>query len=256
MMKFQKIIILFLALLPAAFIADRLFHTGFWVYSGIFEGLTGFLAYGSMNIRSGYYCKVLFKTEPCEKKIALTFDDGPDERYTPEILNILRSYNIQAVFFCIGQKAGLNPGLIEKIDIEGHAIGSHSYSHHFFFDLFSRQKMTEDLLKCEQILNSILKKKIRIFRPPYGVTNPTLAKTLKKFSYDIIGWSLKSRDTVTGDADLLKRLKEKVRPGDIILLHDNRPQTAAVLEKFILYAIENNFKFERADRMLKIEPYE
>jgi peptidoglycan/xylan/chitin deacetylase (PgdA/CDA1 family) len=116
--------------------------------------------------------------------------------------------------------------------------------------------MIMELQKTESVLNQILNKKIRMFRPPYGVTNPPLARALKRMKYHIIGWSLRSKDTVLSDDRLFERLTKRVKAGDIIIFHDTKVHTAEVLDKFIIFAKENNFIFERADRLLKIEPYE
>jgi peptidoglycan-N-acetylglucosamine deacetylase len=256
MLKYQKISIAFLLLTASVIVADQYTHIGIWVYICIIIAFTGLLAYGSMNISSDYYCRVLCFAETDEKKIALTFDDGPDNSVTPAILELLKRHNIKAAFFAIGHKAEENPDLIRKINDEGHIIGSHSYSHHFFFDLFGLKKMIIELQKTESILNKILDKKIRMFRPPYGVTNPPLARALKMMKYHIIGWSLRSKDTVLQEDRLFERLTKKVKPGDIIIFHDTNAHTLNVLDKFIIFARENNFSFERADKLLKIEPYE
>lgn len=256
MLKYQKIIIAFLLLTGLVVIIDYYFHTGIWLYFCIIIAFTGFLAYGAMNITSNYYCSILCSAKTDENKIALTFDDGPDNEVTPAILAVLKKHNVKAVFFAIGMKAEENSGLIRKIDDEGHIVGSHSYSHDFWFDLFSSRKMITDLEKAESVLNQILGKKIRMFRPPYGVTNPPLARALKKMKYQIIGWSLRSKDTVLQRDRLFERLKRRVKPGDIIIFHDTKENTPGVLDKFIIFALENNFSFERADRLLNTEPYE
>ena len=256
MLKYQKIIIAFLLLMGFAIIIDHYLHTGIWLYICIIIALTGFLAYGSMNISSDYYCRVLCNANTDEKKIAVTFDDGPDKTVTPAILDVLKKHNVRAAFFTIGHKAKENPDLIRKIDGEGHIIGSHSYSHHFFFDLFGSQKMIIELQKTEAVLNQILNKKIRMFRPPYGVTNPPLARAVLEMNYHIIGWSLRSKDTVLQDDRLFERLIKRVKPGDIIIFHDTKRYTPDVLDKFIIFAKENSYSFERADRLLNIEPYE
>ena len=256
MLKYQKIIVIFLLLLTAAVVIDHYSHVGIWLYLCIIIVIIGFLAYGAMNISSGYFCRVLCSANTDEKKIALTFDDGPDKAVTPAILDVLKRHDVKAAFFTIGHKAEKNPVLIRRIDDEGHIVGSHSYSHDFWFDLFGSQKMIIELQKTESVLNQILNKKIRMFRPPYGVTNPPLASVLKKMKYYVVGWSLRSKDTVLGDDQLFERLTKKVKPGDIIIFHDTKTQTVEVLDKFIIFAKENNYSFERADRLLNIEPYE
>ncbi len=255
MLKYQKIVLLFTILLISVIIADIRISITVWWYVGIISALSGFLAYGSINIRSGYYCRVLCSSENMKNMIALTFDDGPDKTVTPEILEILKRHNVKAAFFCIGHKALENPDLIMKIDQQDHIVGNHSYSHHFFFDLFSPAKMVSELQKTENILNNIIHKKIMLFRPPYGVTNPPLAKAVKKMDYKIIGWSLRSKDTIISGDKLFDRLTKRLKSGDIIIFHDTNAGTVKILDKFINFAKENNYCFERPDILLGIKPY-
>jgi peptidoglycan-N-acetylglucosamine deacetylase len=257
MLKYQKILVGFILLLISIVIIDFYAIIYSWVYIGIILTLVGFLSYGSISIRSGFYCKVLCSAETEKKIIALTFDDGPDKKGTPAILDILKKYNIPAAFFCIGHKAEENPELIWKINEDGHAVGSHSYSHHFFFDLYRSKKMVKEMQKTEDILYKILNKKIKMFRPPYGVTNPPLAEALNSMNYNIIGWSLRSKDTIIKKEDLLfERLAKRLKPGDIILFHDTKYLSVRVLETFITFAKANDYCFERLDKILNIEAYE
>ena len=215
------------------------------------------MAYGSINIKSSLYCNVLCSGDTKDKAIALTFDDGPDKEITPHILGILKSHNIKAAFFCIGHKAAENPELIQKIYDEGHIIGNHSWSHGYFFDLLSPGRMVAELRKTENALGQIQNRKTRLFRPPYGVTNPSIASAAREMNYHIVGWSLRSKDTVKKDEnELLERLKKKVRPGDVILFHDTRGITLKILDCFIRYAKSRNYIFERPDRLLGIDAYE
>jgi len=191
------------------------------------------------------------------RSIALTFDDGPDRNTTPEVLDILKKEGINAAFFCIGSKVESDPELIWRMDQEGHVVGNHSYSHHFFFDLFNSRRMSAEMQKTEDAIFKVISKRIKLFRPPYGVTNPPLARAVGKIKYRVIGWSLRSGDTVLMDENkLLERITSGLKPGDIILFHDTKKITALVLEKFIKFAKENDYIFERVDKHLGIEAYE
>jgi len=257
MLRYQKIIIVFILLMISILIVDFYIRVSIWLYAGIILVMVGLLTYGSINIRSGFYCKVLCSADMEKKIIALTFDDGPDNVITPGVLDILKKHNVKAAFFCVGYKAERNSDLISKMDLEGHVIGNHSYSHHFFFDLFCSGKMIEELQKTENILEKTLNKKIMMFRPLYGVTNPPLARALRKMNYNIIGWSLRSKDTVIRKENLLfERLTKKMKAGDIVLFHDTQKHVVSVLDKFIKFAKENNYRLERLDRLLNIEAYE
>ncbi len=238
-------------------IADIFIRISLFWYGGIIIAFAGYMSYGSANIRSGLYCQARCSANTEKRSVALSFDDGPDRSVTPLLLDLLRRENIKASFFCIGRKAELEPELIRQIDDEGHIIGGHSYSHHFFFDFFSTGRILEEMQKTEDVIRKAVNRKIRMFRPPYGVTNPPLARALRHKRYHIIGWSLRSKDTVIKDeTKLLERLIRKVKPGDIILFHDSKRITVNVLEKFIKFAGENDIRFERLDKHLGIEAYE
>jgi peptidoglycan/xylan/chitin deacetylase (PgdA/CDA1 family) len=257
MLKYQKLIIGFICIILLLAVADIFFRISFLFYAGTILAFIGILTWGSVNIRSGLYCKTLCSGNMKKRSIALTFDDGPDEAVTPAVLDILSKEEVKAAFFCIGRKAVKNPELLIRMDSEGHVIGGHSFSHHFFFDLFSRERMLEEMRKTEEAVSKSINRKIRMFRPPYGVTNPTLAKALSSKKYKVIGWSLRSKDTVTEDENrLLGRITGKLKPGDIVLFHDTKSQTVNILEKFIKFAKENDYSFERLDKHLGIEAYE
>lgn len=257
MLRYQKIYVAFFCVILVLAVADIFLSFSLIWYGGIIIAFIIYMAYGSAYINSGMYCKVHCAAKIDTRAIALSFDDGPDTSFTPVILDLLKKEDIKASFFCIGEKAKLEPDLIKRIDREGHVIGGHSYSHHFLFDLFSSRKMLEEMQKTEEVILNAINRKIKLFRPPYGVTNPPLAKALQNKNYHVIGWSLRSKDTVINDENkLYERLVRRVKPGDIILFHDTKRPTVNVLEKFIRFARENDLRFERADTHLGIEAYE
>ena len=212
------------------------------------------LVTGSVNICQGFYIKAFCKGKTSKKLITLTFDDGPDAKNTPLVLEILDKHHIPATFFLIGNKAEKQVELVRLIFSRGHLIGLHSYSHHFFFDFFSRKKMEQDLLKAEGIIMEATGKKPLLFRPPYGVTNPVLAKVVKKMGYKVIGWSVRSFDTIKKDEDgIVERIKRGLHPGAVILMHDDREITAKLLEKVILMIMEEGYRFVGLEEVLGID---
>lgn len=212
------------------------------------------LIYGSVNIRSGFYLQALCSIKTKERIIALSFDDGPTE-ITPMILDVLKKHNVSATFFVVGKRIIGNEYILKRIDAEGHLVGNHSFSHHFWFDLFSRKKMIAELKKTEEIIESIIFKKTKLFRPPYSVTNPRLKKVIYSMGYTTIGWSLKSKDTMIKQEDkILFRLMNNLKSGAVILFHDTNERTLLVVEAFIKYALQNNYKIVRLDKFLKTTP--
>jgi peptidoglycan-N-acetylglucosamine deacetylase len=212
------------------------------------------LVVGSVRISSGFYLQVLCKGTVKEKVVALTFDDGPDPVITPRVLEILEKHQIPATFFVIGRKAKNQEDLIRLIISKGHNIGNHSFSHHFLFDLFKRKNMEQDLVKAEMIIKDLSGKKPLLFRPPYGVTNPVLAKVVKRLGYQVIGWSIRSFDTTKKDAQkVTKRVIKGLHPGAVILMHDAQAVAPKALENIIIKAKEQGYRFVGLDEIFGIE---
>ena len=214
------------------------------------------LVYCSGNICSQAYIKTYCKSDTQEKKIAITFDDGPDPGITPEILRILDEFNAKATFFCIGNQVEKNKELLKKIDSKGHLLGNHSYSHEFWFDLYPANKMQKDIKKTNGLIFETIGKKTKLFRPPYGVTNPSLKKAIKDLNFNTIGWSIRSLDTVSKTEKTIKRIKKKLSPGNIILFHDNREQIIPILKEFMDYAKSEGYEIVPLDELLDIRAYE
>ena len=210
----------------------------------------------SFFICSGFHLKALCNRRTEHKVISITFDDGPHPVNTREILDILKD-RTKATFFCIGSKMEENKSLVRRMNSEGHLIGTHSYSHSNWFDFFSSGRMERELLKSEETVFNITGKKPLLFRPPYGVINPMLKKALASFSYHIIGYSNRSLDTVTKNENkVLERLIRKLRPGDIVLLHETVPFAPTLLKKFLYQVADKGYIVIGLDELLNIKPYE
>lgn len=257
MLTFKKISVFFIVLLLVVAIYDWFNPVGVWIYAGIILVLLSVMFYGSKNIRANFYLTSLSKGQTMEKAVALTFDDGPDAQITPLILDVLKKHEVQATFFIIGSRAERNPGIIERINKEGHLIGGHSFSHHFFFDLYPDTTMQDEMRKTDTIIHALTGKRIKLFRPPYGVTNPPLARSVKAMGYTSIGWSVKSNDTVIKDpVAIVNGIKEKVTSGDIILFHDNKPWTVESVDQLLSFLKESGYTVYPLDKFLKIQAYD
>lgn len=149
--------------------------------------------------------------------VALTFDDGPDPRWTPRVLDVLRSHAARATFFMVGAAAARHAELVARVAAEGHAIGNHSWDHAAFSRLDARARRRQ-LRACQRAIAPWGR---RLFRPPFG--EQTLATRLDALwlRYAVVGWTVDSGDWWDPDAariaDVLER---RVRPGDIVLFHD------------------------------------
>lgn len=232
---------------------------GYWIILllvPLFAFYISLLVMGSVSIRFNFYLKSLKRAAVSGKVVGLTFDDGPDEEITPKILEILDFYNIKAGFFCVGSKVEKSPEIVKTIFQKGHVVGNHSYSHSKIFDLRSTNNMIIEIERTNDLIEKTIGKKPTLFRPPFGVTNPLLAKAIRRTGVISLGWSLRSWDTNGKIDKVVSRLKRKVHSGDIILFHDNRENTVEILSRFLPYLIDNGYQVVPLDKLLKVNAYE
>lgn len=223
---------------------------------GLFASYVALLVYGSYFIQSNFFVKSLCKSSTDKKQIAITFDDGPMKDFTPKVLNILKAENVPAAFFLIGKNIYGNEAIVKRMIAEGHVIGNHSYEHGFWFSLQSKNKMISDAQKCDAAIKEVTGLSPRLFRPPYGVTNPMVAQLIKQQHYHSIGWSVRTYDTGAKSAEhLLQKTLKNLSAGDIILFHDWGQHTIGILSGFIRQARGRGFEFVRVDEMLNVKAY-
>ncbi len=212
--------------------------------------------YGVIYISSGYFLKS-YNSNPNigSKTISLTFDDGPDHN-TLNILNLLQKYNCKATFFCIGKQVEKYPEIAKKIIDQGHIIGNHTYNHSKWIDIYSTEKFTDEIISANTVIKNITGKEPLLFRPPYGVTNPNIARAIKTTGHRVIGWNKRSFDTtITSENIILKRVTNNLKGGDIILLHDTKSITISVLEQLLLFLQKNNYTMVSIDELFSIQAY-
>ena len=197
----------------------------------------------------GYYGAITHVTTK-SPKLALTFDDGPNPKYTPNLLDILEKYKANATFFIVGKSAQNHPGIIDDILAGGNEIACHSWSHASFPTL-TRKKRIEEIRKCEASLNGKLKK---YFRPPYGHLNFFSHLDVALLGYKLVTWSISSNDWLDYDANwMTDKIIRKTKPGSIVLMHDalftytdqryrNRTGTIEAVDR-ILNALNQQYQF-------------
>ena len=189
------------------------------------------LFYCSYQIRLGAYVRSLCRNRAAGRVVALTFDDGPDPEQTPRVLDTLRAHGVRATFFLIGSKAELHPEIVRRMAAEGHAIGIHTWSHTPGFPMLRSGAMAADILRCRESLREITGVETDLFRPPYGVTNPMVARAVKRTGSRCVGWSIRSLDTLRQRSReaVARRIRRRLGDGKVILLHDDRPGAERLL---------------------------
>lgn len=215
------------------------------------------IIYSSATISSDFYLKSLNHGDRSLKQIAITFDDGPNAEYTNKIMDVLAEFNAKATFFVIGKNILGNESIVSELDKKGHTIGNHSYSHSFFIDFKSKNGFIEEINHTNSIVEKIIGKKIKLFRPPYGVTTPAIASAVKKLNVNVIGWDVRSMDTTKDNETVVfRRVSEQIKPGSILLFHDTSDKTVSVLKQTLNFANHNGFKIVSIEELLKIKIYE
>ncbi|MBT9163375.1 MAG: Peptidoglycan-N-acetylglucosamine deacetylase [Chloroflexi bacterium] len=181
--------------------------------------------YGYFVPASSTNGKVYHKGEAAEKAVALTFDDGPNEPYTSEILDILASFNIKATFFVIGKNVEIYPETGRRILDEGHVIGNHSHTHNANHAI--TRYGSRDLRRAQQVIYDISGVSPHLYRPPHGRKTPWQLKAVQREGLIAVTWSVSANDqhalALLGKPSpepFARKIVSKTRPGKIILLHD------------------------------------
>ncbi len=190
--------------------------------------------------------QVLWDIQTDEKVIALTFDDGPDPRYTPEILEVLSKYDAKATFFVLGRSAEKYPEIIKRQYKEGHELANHTYSHMF---KARSPKLDEELEKTNSIISRITGYSPTLFRPVGGIYTDEMINTAQKNGFKVVIWSwhLDTQDWKSpGVSRITKKVLDGASPGDVVLFHDgggNRSQTIKALEQILPKLESEGYKF-------------
>ena len=185
------------------------------------------------------YPGTIFRIKTTGKILYLTFDDGPDPVSTPWLLDILDKHCVKALFFCNGRAAEKYPGFMDMIRNGGHLIGNHGYCHLNGW-LTESDKYINDVSIAAKFTSD------KVFRPPFGRLSFNQKKRLIK-SYKIIFWDIMPYDfdISFGGKNSLRILKNKIRPGSIILLHDTASSSAnIIIDEFLTFASASGYRFE------------
>lgn len=162
--------------------------------------------------------------------VALTFDDGPQNPYTGQILDILARYSIKATFFLTGEKVEQNPDIVRRIISDSHEVGNHSYSHKSM-RCRSLKWFTSEIERTDELLLQAGASQPISFRPPYGRTSFKLISLLKKKKKKMILWDIGPKDFKYVHAyEIVGKVLKKLKPGSIIVLHDGGGDRSVTVE--------------------------
>lgn len=187
--------------------------------------------------------EVVWNVSTDQKLVALTFDDGPNPVYTPQILDILQQYDAKATFFVLGKRVQMFPKIAIREVNDGHEIANHTFDHHYLIDV-SAEKLKEEVEQTQEIIFDITEQLPHLFRPPGGYYNKTLIDLAKEDRFTVVMWSW-YQDTKDwkkpGVHNIVNTVLNNVHNGDIILFHDLEGDCSQTVEalKIILPELKN-----------------
>jgi peptidoglycan/xylan/chitin deacetylase (PgdA/CDA1 family) len=219
-------------------------------------GMAGLTAYGAVNARSQLFGRSLHSTGN-PRKLAITFDDGPNPSITPKLLDLLDRSHVKATFFVVGKYVRDSPSLVKEISDRGHLLGNHTDTHPNLFFCGPAETQTE-LLRCSEAIGQATWEEPRWFRPPFGYRSPWLSELVHHQRMQMVMWTLLPGDWRPKTADwLIERMKPIAahaealsttnsaspapKTGDILCIHDgdyahpngDRARTLAALEYWL-----------------------
>lgn len=199
----------------------------------------------------------ILKIDTDKKVVALTFDDGPDPKYTPILLETLHLEGIRATFFVLGMQAEKTPEILQWIYKAGHEIGNHGYSHPDIKKL-KRPEIYQEIKRAEKVILSATGYRPICYRPPGGVVTPAVLKATYDAGYELIHWSVDPKDWKRDrTAEVIAgSIKNKVGAGDILLFHDggvNQEESIKALLSLIHDLKKNGYEFVTVSELLEIQ---
>lgn len=198
---------------------------------------------------TGIFHRILFPSlvwKMPSKKIFLTFDDGPHPQATAAILDMLRQHSVRATFFVSGKNIRGNEPLIQRIASEGHSIGIHAF-HHSRALALSKERTKSEILETQNLLSSLVRQKIRLFRPPFGFFSWKTIEAARELNYVLIMWSCLTGDfRPWSEEKIVSTATHRLTHGSILVFHDNdltAAKIAGVLDTTIRRIKNLGFEF-------------
>lgn len=204
-------------------------------------GAVGTLAHGVYYPNSWLFGRVIGRGPRADKTAYLTFDDGPNPTATDRILETLAAQGVPAAFFMVGAHVQRHPDIARRVVTAGHEIGNHT-QHHVKLHVRGPERIRRELEEAHGAITTLAGTVPRAFRAPHGYRNPFVSRATHRLGYRVFGWTFGVWDSARPGAEEIRgRVRARLRPGAIILLHDgdgydpggDRSQTAAALPGII-----------------------
>jgi peptidoglycan/xylan/chitin deacetylase (PgdA/CDA1 family) len=231
---------------------------------GFVAGLAGVTAvvsagYQTMAPTGQWYGRTFIGLVPSSKKLALTYDDGPNDPHTLRLLEVLAKHNVHATFFLIGKYVQKRPDIARAVVQGGHAIGNHTLSHpNLIFT--SHQQTRSELQQCQQVISDATGEVPRLFRPPFGGRRPDTLQLARSLGLEPVMWNVTGWDWKGKPSNYIEqKIGKRIRGGDVILLHDgshavfgaDHSQTVIATDRLIARYRDQGFEFVTIPQMME-----
>lgn len=208
------------------------------------QPLTGYGAPPAAPRRPPVRSEPILRVSGRGRTMMLTFDDGPDSRYTPDILDTLAKYDVRATFFVCGEMADHNKGLLSRMADEGHVVGNHTWSHPLLTRL-TRRRIRSEMERTSEVVEEACGEPPRWFRAPYGAWNRAAFQLGAELGMEPLAWTVDTLDwTTPGTGTIVERVEDGAAPGVVVLSHDaggDRSQTVRALRSYLPELLDSGY---------------
>jgi len=218
--------------------------------------------YQSMAPTGQWYGRAFTGLGRGSKKLALTYDDGPNDPHTLRLLEVLAKHEVQATFFLIGRYVQQRPDIARQLVKAGHAVGNHTFSHPLLI-LKSGREIRAELQNCQKALDDVAPQHSNLFRPPFGGRRPAVFRIARSLGLEPVMWNVTGYDWNAPPAEQIERkVARQMRGGDVILLHDgghlqlgaDRSHTVVATDRLIAQYKAEGYGFVTVPEMMAHHP--
>jgi peptidoglycan-N-acetylglucosamine deacetylase len=218
--------------------------------------------YQSMAPTGQWYGRTFTGLAPGARQLSLTYDDGPNDPHTLQLLDVLAKHGVKATFFLIGRYVQQRPNIARQIVKAGHVLGNHTFTHPLLI-FKSESGIRRELSDCSQALVDVAGEKPVLFRPPFGGRRPAVLRIARELGLEPVMWNVTGYDWNAPPAARIERkVAHQIRGGDVILLHDgshkrmgaNRAQTVIATDRLITHYGAEGYEFVTVSQMTQRHP--